>query len=124
MRDSSLDEFLSGPDEGSGADASEHGTADEPGPEHLEPDADAEPDPDPDADAREESEPDVDADDADEDGEDGGEVEGPPPATDVDPARSTYAWSPDGAACAACGERVEERWESESGLVCVECKEW
>ncbi|MEF8843195.1 MAG: hypothetical protein V5A62_16470 [Haloarculaceae archaeon] len=52
------------------------------------------------------------------------EPEGPPPVDGVEPARSTFAWSPAGAACAECDERVEERWESDSGLVCVECKGW
>jgi hypothetical protein len=50
--------------------------------------------------------------------------EGPPPADAVEPARSTFTWSPDGGSCAECGERVEERWESDPGLVCVECKSW
>ena len=53
-----------------------------------------------------------------------GEPDGPPPVADVEPARSTFAWSADGAACAACGERVEERWDSAGGLVCTACKEW
>jgi hypothetical protein len=42
----------------------------------------------------------------------------------VEPAESTYAWSRDGGACAACGESVDRRWHADSGLVCVDCKEW
>lgn len=43
---------------------------------------------------------------------------------DVAPAVSTYAWSPDGGPCAACGEHVEERWRDGEDLVCVACKDW
>ncbi|MFB6205297.1 MAG: hypothetical protein ABEJ05_02050 [Haloglomus sp.] len=43
---------------------------------------------------------------------------------DAEPARSTYDWSPEGPACAACGATVEERWRDEAGLVCADCKEW
>lgn len=46
------------------------------------------------------------------------------PPDEVEPARSTYAWSPDGADCAACGATVERRWRDESGLVCADCKGW
>lgn len=42
----------------------------------------------------------------------------------VDPAVSTYAWSDDESACAACGESVRVRWQDEAGLVCAACKEW
>lgn len=41
-----------------------------------------------------------------------------------DPPDSTYVWRPEGGACAACGERVEERWRDADGLVCADCKEW
>jgi hypothetical protein len=45
---------------------------------------------------------------------------------DVPPAASTYACSPGGAPCAACGARVERRWRDEErgGLVCGDCKVW
>lgn len=46
-----------------------------------------------------------------------------PPAA-VESARSTYAWSPDGAPCAACDATVQRRWRDDSGLVCPDCKEW
>lgn len=46
-----------------------------------------------------------------------------PPST-VDPATSTAAWSPDGDACIVCDTVVHLRWESETGLVCPDCKEW
>ena len=39
-------------------------------------------------------------------------------------ATTTYAWDGDGAACDACDERVERRWQQDGGLVCVECKDW
>lgn len=42
----------------------------------------------------------------------------------VEPAESTYAWSPDGDACAACGAVVERRWRDSDGLVCETCKTW
>lgn len=131
MRDASLDEFLS-TDEGTEApggeaeeDEDEDDGVDEFGTEQSgsdsepEPDATAkpepegpgetEPGPDPGKGARTEHDP---------------ETEGLPPVDGVEPARSTFAWSPGGGACAECGERVEERWESEAGMVCVECKRW
>ncbi|WP_276259416.1 DUF7573 domain-containing protein [Haloglomus litoreum] len=46
------------------------------------------------------------------------------PPDQVEPARSTYDWSPGGAACAACGATVEARWRDEPGLVCADCKAW
>jgi len=49
------------------------------------------------------------------------------PATgtdDIEPARTTYAWSDEGTACEACGETVERRWQQADGLVCIECKDW
>jgi len=45
-------------------------------------------------------------------------------ADGVDPATTTYAWSGDGAACAACGTVVERRWQQDGSLVCSACKEW
>jgi hypothetical protein len=49
----------------------------------------------------------------------------PPLAPDaVDPATTTHAHSPDGAACAACGATVTERWQDAAGMVCPDCKEW
>lgn len=61
----------------------------------------------------------------DEDGTE--EVETGPAAEDPDevqPAASTYAWSPDGGPCAACGGHAEERWREGDELVCVGCKDW
>jgi len=37
---------------------------------------------------------------------------------------TTYAWSPEGAACAECGEVVERRWTQDGVLVCGACKSW
>lgn len=45
-------------------------------------------------------------------------------AGDVPPAASTYAWSPEGGPCAACGERAQERWREGEDLVCAGCKDW
>jgi len=42
----------------------------------------------------------------------------------VEPAVTTYAWSPEGAACAECGEVVERRWTQDGVLVCGACKSW
>lgn len=42
----------------------------------------------------------------------------------VEPAVTTYAWSPDGAACTDCGEVVERRWGQDGQLVCGACKSW
>lgn len=49
---------------------------------------------------------------------------GDPSDTAVEPVASTYAWSPDGGECAACGGTVEERWRDGGDLVCLDCKEW
>ncbi|SHG67850.1 DUF7573 domain-containing protein [Halobaculum gomorrense] len=42
----------------------------------------------------------------------------------VNPAAPTYDHSPDGAACAACGDSVTRRWRDDSDYVCADCKEW
>lgn len=52
---------------------------------------------------------------------------GPEPnsgATAGDSGLSTFDWSPDGAPCAGCGERVERRWRDDGRLVCEACKTW
>jgi len=79
----------------------------------------------------------LDASDESEDEGDGGtpagdntaETEGEAPAAEasagaVEPAVTTYAWSPEGAACAECGEVVERRWTQDGQLVCGACKSW
>jgi hypothetical protein len=111
-RDASLDEFLGGEDEEGGEGSEGEGAATEP----------VSPAEEPPVDAAEES---ADATGGDESPADADRDEDPPlaPAA-VDPARSTYDWSPDGADCAACGETVEARWRDEPGLVCADCKEW
>ncbi|MBV0924164.1 hypothetical protein KTS45_08085 [Halomicroarcula limicola] len=43
---------------------------------------------------------------------------------EVAAATTTYAWSGEGAACGACGETVERRWQQDGSLVCSDCKEW
>ena len=62
------------------------------------------------------------------DPEDGAAVEaggdgGVPPAA-VDDAATTYAWSPAGAPCQACGSTVDRRWRDDGALVCENCKDW
>ena len=42
----------------------------------------------------------------------------------VEPAEPTRSWSPDGAACAACGGTTETRWRRDGTYVCPDCKEW
>jgi hypothetical protein len=42
----------------------------------------------------------------------------------VEPATSTYEWTPAGAACEACDALVERRWRDDEKLVCADCKEW
>jgi len=44
--------------------------------------------------------------------------------TETPRATTTYAWSADGAACGACGEVVQRRWQQDGSLVCPACKEW
>lgn len=39
-------------------------------------------------------------------------------------AASTYAWTPEGRACPACGSVVERRWRDGEELVCVDCVTW
>ena len=57
------------------------------------------------------------------DGEDEIDAENSP-KTDTEPAQSTYAWSPTGESCEACGTTVERRWRDDGILVCEDCKEW
>lgn len=114
MRDASLDEFLTDTDErneGSG-DEVESGSETEPDAEDGSPSG-----------TDEGAETEREAETAREADTDPG-PEGPPTVEDVEPARSTFAWSPDGVACAECGQQVAERWESDAGLVCTECKSW
>lgn len=45
-------------------------------------------------------------------------------APDVEPATTTYRWTPTGATCTVCGEQTQRCWGSAEGLVCPDCKEW
>ncbi|WP_136689788.1 DUF7573 domain-containing protein [Halorhabdus amylolytica] len=45
-------------------------------------------------------------------------------AAGIEPARTTYAFVPDGGTCEACGELSEGRWHQDGDLVCSTCKEW
>lgn len=47
-----------------------------------------------------------------------------PDADPVEPATSTFDWTPTGAECADCGVVVERRWRDDVGLVCPDCKTW
>lgn len=46
------------------------------------------------------------------------------PPSSVGTATPTHEWTPDGAACDACGGTVQRRWRGEPGLVCEDCKDW
>jgi len=48
------------------------------------------------------------------------------PVGDPMPATPTMRWSPDGAACAACGATASRLWQAGDGdtFVCADCKEW
>jgi len=61
---------------------------------------------------------------ASEAGEDADVSDEAPAPEAADAGLSTYDWSPEGAACAACGTVVERRWRDDPGLVCESCKEW
>jgi hypothetical protein len=41
-----------------------------------------------------------------------------------EPATPTASWTPDGAPCDACGERVQRRWQDDAGHVCAGCRDW
>ena len=98
MRETSLDDFIGGGDED----------------EVEEPESDA-----PEAAESAVDEPEAAAvDDADLDSEPG------PDSDQVEPAVSTYDWTPTGADCEACGTAVERRWRDDGRLVCADCKAW
>lgn len=42
----------------------------------------------------------------------------------ADPSVPTMRWSPDGAACDACGAVVSRRWCDGEAFVCADCKAW
>lgn len=44
------------------------------------------------------------------------------PVTEL--AETTFAWSPDGVACAACGAETQRRWRTDAGFVCHDCVDW
>ncbi|WP_254546178.1 DUF7573 domain-containing protein [Halomarina pelagica] len=50
--------------------------------------------------------------------------DGLPAGLPLRPAAATMAWTPGGAPCEACEERVERRWRDGDRLVCEACKEW
>lgn len=53
------------------------------------------------------------------------EASGPPVApAAVQPATTTYRWSPEGVVCTACEATVERLWNADRGLVCGNCKRW
>lgn len=112
MRDSSLDEYLDGEESEEGDDTAESETSTE--------SSDAE-ETASDGTANEEEA-------AGDDTADEGTVNDEPVDEEesdaVDPAESTYDWTPTGASCAACSATVERRWRDDDGLVCADCKSW
>ena len=124
MRETSLDEFVDrdggggdGSSEGDGSE-SEDGRESEPaaasGPDsEPEQDAGSEPGAEPELESGPEPEPDS-----------GSEPELDRELDAVEPAVSTYDWTPIGADCEACGTAVERRWRDDGRLVCADCKAW
>jgi len=53
-------------------------------------------------------------------------TESDPPNGNAPPAPTapTFAWVPDGVACARCGEAAARRWRDDGDLVCPSCKTW
>lgn len=88
-------------EEQKGADGEQKGADDKPAETDEEPAGTQE------ADAAEEQESDA-----------GGEE----PITEL--AETTFAWSPEGAGCAACGEQTRRRWRTDAGFVCHGCVDW
>ena len=104
MDDASLDEFLDETADDSGGAADGVSDADGAG----------------DGDETDGADGAVDTDDADGGAADSTDSE----PIDADSTRSTYAWDPEGVACADCGAVVERRWRDGDQLVCTECKAW
>jgi len=52
------------------------------------------------------------------------EVAEPPSELPEEPEPATSGWTPDGAACEACGETVSRLWDDDGRQVCQSCKEW
>lgn len=119
MDDTSLDDFLdAGEDDEGVEDGDNEGVADAPDSDTT-PDASGDDAPATEADADAHDAGDGPATEADADAPDTDDS-----AVDVEPATTTYQWTPAGATCAACGETVERRWRGDEGLVCPNCKEW
>lgn len=118
MRETSLDDFIGGADEEEDEEPEARDGAGEPGID--EPETDASDADDPVADEAE-------ADGSVTDEPDESEVDDSDSAPDTDsvePAVSTYDWTPTGADCEACGAAVERRWRDDGRLVCADCKAW
>lgn len=50
---------------------------------------------------------------------------GPPvDPSDVEPAQTTAAWSPDDATCGDCGSSTDWLWRDGDALVCPDCTSW
>ncbi|WP_435062109.1 DUF7573 domain-containing protein [Halobaculum sp. EA56] len=115
--DRSLDEFVPDGDANDGGD--EPAVDGDSGTDAV----DAGGDPTPDSGAGADAEPDA-ATEPDDDAEPD-DAEAPAVAADaVEPAEPAYDVSPDGAACAACGETVTRRWRDDGAYVCPDCKDW
>jgi hypothetical protein len=113
MRDSSLDEFLETGDDSEGDDAAgddSEGVTEPPDSSEAATAVEE-------RETTEEGAVEATAGDVDE-GTAGGAAGG------VEPAVSTYDWTPPGADCEACGAAVERRWRDDGRLVCTDCKAW
>ncbi|MGA9400029.1 DUF7573 domain-containing protein [Haladaptatus sp.] len=116
-KDTSLSEFAGTTDE---PDEPDERIADEPDERFVDESREGEQvDDEPVTEERAEGEP-VETDETDGTDEDVSELD----SDDVEPARATYDWTPDGADCACCGSSVEKRWRDGDGMVCADCKEW
>jgi hypothetical protein len=118
MRDSSLDEFLNAGDDAAedefeGDDSEGDAGTPDPGEAAAVPEE---------REATEEGGVEATGGADDGDAADGGPDDGGTGA--VEPAVSTYDWTPSGADCEACGAAVERRWRDDGRLVCGDCKPW
>ena len=54
----------------------------------------------------------------------GDRTESSEPASAVEPATTTYAFTPGEGVCAVCETPAERRWQQDGDLVCPACKDW
>lgn len=46
------------------------------------------------------------------------------PSVSGEPDPATARWTPEGEACASCGDTVSRLWTDEGQRVCRDCKSW